>query len=40
MSSSAIRPHTRCVFYRKVCDLPATIDPPENGRIVMPADHV
>ncbi|WP_280484570.1 DNA-directed RNA polymerase subunit beta [Nocardia cyriacigeorgica] len=33
-------PFTRCVFYRKVCDLPATIDPPEIGRIVMPADHV
>lgn len=33
-------PYTRCIFYRRVCDLPATIDPPEIGRIVMRADHV
>ncbi|MEU7768382.1 DNA-directed RNA polymerase subunit beta [Nocardia sp. NPDC049190] len=33
-------PLTRCHFYRRVCDLPAVIDPPHMGRIVMPATHV
>ncbi|TLG12200.1 DNA-directed RNA polymerase subunit beta [Nocardia cyriacigeorgica] len=33
-------PRSRCQFYRRVCDLPAWIDPPEIGRIVMRADHV
>lgn len=32
-------PHTRCVFYRRVCDLPACIDPPELGRIIIRARH-
>ncbi|WP_245665885.1 DNA-directed RNA polymerase subunit beta [Nocardia sienata] len=32
-------PLTRCRYYRQVCDLPARIDPPELGRIVMPAGH-
>lgn len=33
-------PASRCHFYRRVCDLPAVIDPPHLGRIVMKADHV
>ncbi|TLF60645.1 DNA-directed RNA polymerase subunit beta [Nocardia cyriacigeorgica] len=33
-------PYTRCVYYRRVCGLPASIDPPELGRIVMRADLV
>lgn len=33
-------PHTRCAFYRRVCDLPARIDPPELGRIIVRADHI
>ncbi|MBF6437873.1 DNA-directed RNA polymerase subunit beta [Nocardia cyriacigeorgica] len=33
-------PITRCIYYRRVCGLPATIDPPELGRITMPADLV
>jgi len=33
-------PVSRCHFYRRVCDLPATIDPPHLGRIIMKADHV
>ncbi|WP_328410844.1 DNA-directed RNA polymerase subunit beta [Nocardia sp. NBC_00403] len=33
-------PVSRCVFYRRVCDLPATIDPPSLGRIIMKATHV
>ncbi|MFE3443921.1 DNA-directed RNA polymerase subunit beta [Nocardia sp. NPDC059180] len=33
-------PHTRCLYYRRVCDLPAWIDPPEIGRIVMRAEVV
>lgn len=32
-------PRTRCHYYRRVCDLPARIDPPELGRIVMTAGH-
>ncbi len=31
---------SRCHFYRRVCDLPATVDPPHLGRIIMKADHV
>ncbi|WP_327111718.1 DNA-directed RNA polymerase subunit beta [Nocardia sp. NBC_01730] len=31
---------TRCHFYRRVCDLPAVIEPPHLGRIIMPATHV
>ncbi|MEV4123650.1 DNA-directed RNA polymerase subunit beta [Nocardia sp. NPDC049707] len=33
-------PLTRCHFYRRVCDLPAHIDPPHLGRIIMKAEHV
>ncbi|GAA5048501.1 DNA-directed RNA polymerase subunit beta [Nocardia callitridis] len=33
-------PLSRCHFYRRVCDLPAVIDPPHLGRIIMPATHV
>lgn len=33
-------PRTRCHYYRRVCDLPARIDPPELGRIVMTAGHI
>ncbi len=33
-------PLSRCHFYRRVCDLPATVDPPQLGRIIMKADHV
>lgn len=33
-------PAARCTYYRRVCDLPATIDPPHLGRIVMKAEHV
>jgi len=31
---------SRCTYYRRVCDLPANIDPPNLGRIVMQAGHV
>ena len=33
-------PVSRCHFYRRVCDLPANIDPPHLGRIIMKAEHV
>ncbi|MBF6351956.1 DNA-directed RNA polymerase subunit beta [Nocardia flavorosea] len=33
-------PHARCVFYRRVCDLPARIDPPELGRITVASGHL
>ncbi|MEU0506835.1 DNA-directed RNA polymerase subunit beta [Nocardia sp. NPDC005998] len=33
-------PASRCVYYRQVCDLPATIDPPHLGRIIMRADFI
>jgi hypothetical protein len=33
-------PRSRCHFYRRVCDLPAVIDPPELGRIIMRSSHV
>lgn len=33
-------PRSRCQFYRRECDLPAVIDPPELGRIVMHAGWV
>lgn len=33
-------PLSRCHFYRRVCDLPANIDPPQLGRIVMKVGHV
>lgn len=33
-------PRSRCHFYRRVCDLPAVIDPPELGRIIMRASYV
>lgn len=33
-------PATRCRFYRRVCDLPAVVDPPHLGRIIMRATHV
>ncbi len=33
-------PVSRCRFYRRECDLPANVDPPELGRIVMQAGHV
>ncbi|MGQ4598365.1 DNA-directed RNA polymerase subunit beta [Nocardia sp. R6R-6] len=33
-------PTTRCHFYRRVCDLPAVVDPPHLGRIVIPATCV
>ncbi|WP_040834147.1 hypothetical protein [Nocardia brevicatena] len=33
-------PATRCRFYRRVCDLPAIVDPPHLGRIVMRATRV
>ncbi|MEV4130393.1 DNA-directed RNA polymerase subunit beta [Nocardia sp. NPDC049707] len=33
-------PVSRCHYYRRVCDLPATVDPPHLGRIIMKAEHV
>lgn len=33
-------PVSRCTFYRRVCDLPANVDPPQLGRIVMKVEHV
>jgi len=33
-------PASRCHYYRRVCDLPARIDPPHLGRIIMRADYV
>ncbi|WP_159922425.1 MULTISPECIES: DNA-directed RNA polymerase subunit beta [Nocardia] len=33
-------PLSRCQFYRRECGLPAVIDPPELGRIVMRAGSV
>jgi hypothetical protein len=33
-------PLSRCNFYRKACDLPAIIDPPSMGRIIMRASRV
>ncbi|MEU7767126.1 DNA-directed RNA polymerase subunit beta [Nocardia sp. NPDC049190] len=33
-------PVSRCAFYRQECDLPAVIDPPESGRIVLRAGRV
>ncbi len=33
-------PLSRCNFYRKVCELPAVIDPPSIGRIIMRATRV
>ncbi|WP_433602624.1 DNA-directed RNA polymerase subunit beta [Nocardia sp. CA-135953] len=33
-------PLSRCHFYRRVCDLPANVDPPQLGRIVMKVEHV
>lgn len=33
-------PMSRCAYYRRVCDLPAVIDPPELGRIIMRTSHV
>lgn len=33
-------PASRCVYYRQVCDLPANIDPPHLGRIVLCAEYV
>ncbi|MBF6469193.1 DNA-directed RNA polymerase subunit beta [Nocardia beijingensis] len=33
-------PRSRCQFYRRECDLPAVVDPPELGRIVMRAGSV
>ncbi|NKY30629.1 hypothetical protein NG2371_05536 [Nocardia gamkensis] len=28
-------PLSRCAYYRQVCDLPAEVDPPQVGRIVL-----
>lgn len=33
-------PLSRCRFYRQVCDLPAVVDPPQLGRIVIKAGIV
>ena len=33
-------PVSRCSYYRRVCDLPAVIDPPHLGRITMTASYV
>lgn len=33
-------PRSRCHFYRRLCDLPANVDPPQLGRIVMKVEHV
>jgi hypothetical protein len=33
-------PRSRCLFYRQECDLPAVVDPPELGRIVLRAGSV
>ncbi|MGK8557730.1 DNA-directed RNA polymerase subunit beta [Nocardia gipuzkoensis] len=33
-------PLSRVNYYRRVCDLPAVIDPPCMGRIIMRATHV
>ncbi|QIS05949.1 DNA-directed RNA polymerase subunit beta [Nocardia brasiliensis] len=32
--------HTRCEFYRRVCDLPAVVDPPQLQRISMRAGRI
>lgn len=39
-TSWADTPASHCVYYRQVCDLPAAIDPPHLGRIVMRADFI
>ncbi|MGQ4600103.1 DNA-directed RNA polymerase subunit beta [Nocardia sp. R6R-6] len=28
-------PQSRCLYYRRICGLPAVIDPPELGRIIL-----
>lgn len=33
-------PLSRCHYYRKVCDIPARVDPPHVGRIVAPCGSV
>ncbi|MET8773419.1 DNA-directed RNA polymerase subunit beta [Nocardia sp. NPDC004654] len=33
-------PASRCMYYRRVCDLPAVLDPPALGRIVVTASYV
>lgn len=33
-------PLSRCTYYRRVCDLPAVIDPPGLGRIIMRTSYV
>lgn len=40
MQSCGDTPQSRCHYYRRECDLPAVIDPPELGRIVLRAGYV
>ncbi|MGK8489880.1 DNA-directed RNA polymerase subunit beta [Nocardia asiatica] len=40
MESFGDTPQSRCRYYRQECDLPAVIDPPELGRIVVRAGYV
>ncbi|MGW4091837.1 DNA-directed RNA polymerase subunit beta [Nocardia sp. NPDC004750] len=40
MQSFGDTPRSRCDYYRRECDLPAVIDPPELGRIILRAGYV
>lgn len=40
MEACGDTPRSRCLFYRRQCDLPAVVDPPELGRIVLRAGSV
>ncbi|MFI5538570.1 DNA-directed RNA polymerase subunit beta [Nocardia sp. NPDC051900] len=40
METRGDTPLSRCLFYRQECGLPAVVDPPELGRIVMRAGSV
>ncbi|BDT93181.1 DNA-directed RNA polymerase subunit beta [Nocardia sputorum] len=40
MDTHGDTPLSRCLFYRRECALPAVVDPPELGRIVMRAGSV
>ncbi|MGV9975141.1 DNA-directed RNA polymerase subunit beta [Nocardia beijingensis] len=40
MQSFGDTPRSRCQYYRRECDLPAVIDPPELGRIILRAGYV
>lgn len=40
MNTCGDTPRSRCLFYRRECGLPAAVDPPELGRIVLRAGSV